>query len=113
MVESLQERINDTLAEFYKEEKSVPVARVRTLRPVEESVQAIIERGGVAETEAQRLRRIHGGRKLGTELFVAVAIDVKYMVDSCKETNVSFPSSRYPRPPSRLGCCYPFRVGWT
>ncbi|KAF9365965.1 hypothetical protein BGX34_007169 [Mortierella sp. NVP85] len=70
LVPLLQERINDTLAEFYKEERSVPVARVRTLRPVEESVQAVIERGGVAETEAQRQRRIHGGRKFDLDVVI-------------------------------------------
>ncbi|KAF9984830.1 hypothetical protein BGZ65_012518 [Modicella reniformis] len=70
LVELLQERINDSLADFYKEEKSVPVARVRTLRSVEDSLQDVVKRQGVDENEAQRLQRLHGGRKLDLDVVI-------------------------------------------
>ncbi|KAF9359540.1 hypothetical protein BGX26_012088 [Mortierella sp. AD094] len=41
LLELLQERVDFEMKEFYKEEKIVPVARVRALRPVENSLDLV------------------------------------------------------------------------
>ncbi|KAF9089467.1 hypothetical protein BGX23_006653 [Mortierella sp. AD031] len=71
-VRSLQERINDSLADFYKEEKNVPVALVRTLRPVEESLNLIFQQQGTTTTTTvqQQDQRLHGGRAFDLDVVI-------------------------------------------
>ncbi|KAF8925004.1 hypothetical protein BGZ58_001230 [Dissophora ornata] len=75
LVELLQERVTDALADFYKEEKSVPVARVRTLRPVEENLQSVNDRKAAAETEIQRLQRLYAGRPTDLDVVILAERD--------------------------------------
>ncbi|KAG0242406.1 hypothetical protein BGX31_000328 [Mortierella sp. GBA43] len=70
VIEPLQERIDHSLEQFYKEESSVPVALVRTLRPVEDTVFGLNEQGDVMESEAQILQRLHGGRKCDLDVVI-------------------------------------------
>ncbi|KAI1312233.1 hypothetical protein EDD11_003033 [Mortierella claussenii] len=71
-VELLQERIDDALAEFYKEESHVPTARVRTLNPIEDSLQTVLNHrhAGVPETDFQRQRRLHGDRTVDLDVVI-------------------------------------------
>ncbi|KAI7817083.1 Decaprenyl diphosphate synthase-like protein [Gamsiella multidivaricata] len=71
VVDALQERIDDSLVEFYREEGAVPVARVRTLRPVENSLQAIT----VHQSETQRQQRLHGGRAFDLDVVILAERD--------------------------------------
>ncbi|KAF9092811.1 hypothetical protein BGX27_001722 [Mortierella sp. AM989] len=63
--ELLQERIDFEMKEFYKEERNVPVARVRTLRPVEDSVHVVTHKAGVSSVEDLQ-------KKLGYDLDVVI-----------------------------------------
>ncbi|CAO3563286.1 unnamed protein product [Mortierella alpina] len=57
LVSVLQDRITDSIADFYREEKVVPVALVRTLSPSEEGLSSLSPSG-------QR-KTLHGGRLFG------------------------------------------------
>ncbi|KAG0329264.1 hypothetical protein BGZ99_002813 [Dissophora globulifera] len=74
IVEMLQERINDSLAEFYKEEKFVPTARVRTLRPVEETLDVASLRKA-ADSEIERLQRHYAGRPVDLDIVILAEKD--------------------------------------
>ncbi|KAF9898341.1 hypothetical protein BX616_004158, partial [Lobosporangium transversale] len=58
----LQERIDDSLEDFFREEKTIPVARVRTLNRVEDNLKIAIEYRDAAKVETQEERqiRLHG-----------------------------------------------------
>jgi len=61
LVQYLQERINDEMAEFYKEEpRAVPVALVRTLGPVDGGVHGLV----LSSNGTSRLVH-HGGKHFG------------------------------------------------
>ncbi|KAF9193133.1 hypothetical protein BGZ51_004105 [Haplosporangium sp. Z 767] len=73
LLESLQERVNHSLAEFYREEQVVPVALVRTLSPVEESLRLVNERRACLETDTaqkQQQHRLHGGRAFDLDIVI-------------------------------------------
>ncbi|KAG0260495.1 hypothetical protein BG011_001864 [Mortierella polycephala] len=73
LLESLQKRVNHSLAEFYREEKEVPVALIRTLSPVEESLRLVNERRtclGTDTTQKQQEHRFHGGRTFDLDIVI-------------------------------------------
>ncbi|KAF9154707.1 hypothetical protein BG015_000162 [Linnemannia schmuckeri] len=69
-LEALQDRIDHTMKDFYKEEKRVPIALVRTLRPVEESLSLVFQQQNNGQTTIQRDLRLHGGRVFDLDIVI-------------------------------------------
>ncbi|GJJ69130.1 dehydrodolichyl diphosphate syntase complex subunit NUS1 [Entomortierella parvispora] len=71
LVQYLQERINDEMAEFYKEEpRSVPVALVRTLSPVDGGVHGLV----LSSNGSSRLVH-HGGKPYDLDIVILSEAD--------------------------------------
>ncbi|KAF9123406.1 hypothetical protein BGW39_008990 [Mortierella sp. 14UC] len=68
-LEALQDRIDYSLKQFYKEEKKVPVALVRTFCPVEESLSLVFQSQTSTPT-IQRDQRLHGGRAFDLDVVI-------------------------------------------
>ncbi|KAG0376961.1 hypothetical protein BGX24_006943 [Mortierella sp. AD032] len=68
-LEALQDRIDYSLKQFYREEKKVPIALVRTLRPVEESLNLVFQGQSTTPT-IQRDQRLHGGRAFDLDVVI-------------------------------------------
>jgi len=61
------------MAQFYKEEKEVPVALVRTMSPIEDSLSLVFQHqsNGISqESAAQRDQRLHGGRRFDLDVVI-------------------------------------------
>ncbi|KAH7047744.1 Decaprenyl diphosphate synthase-like protein [Linnemannia elongata] len=72
-LEALQDRIDHTMKDFYKEEKRIPIALVRTLRPVEESLSLVFQQSnGNNDNQPTILRdlRLHGGRAFDLDIVI-------------------------------------------
>ncbi|KAF9908315.1 hypothetical protein EC991_009959 [Linnemannia zychae] len=69
-LEALQDRIDHSLKEFYREEKKVPIALVRTLRPVEESLSLVFQSQNSTTPTIQRDQRLHGGRAFDLDVVI-------------------------------------------
>ncbi|KAG0362111.1 hypothetical protein BG005_006606 [Podila minutissima] len=72
-LESLQEHIDHSIKQFYKEEKNVPVMLVRTLTPVEELDQQ--ERVDLVITDSgsevrKSVQALHGGRRYDLDVVI-------------------------------------------
>ncbi|KAF9921988.1 hypothetical protein FBU30_007930 [Linnemannia zychae] len=67
-LEALQDRINHSMKAFYKEEKKVPVALVRTLRPVEESLSLVFQPQNSTTSIQQSL--LHNGRAFDLDVII-------------------------------------------
>ncbi|KAF9977477.1 hypothetical protein BGZ73_005864 [Actinomortierella ambigua] len=57
----LQARVDDSIAEFFQEDKVIPVALARTLSPTADAIE---------ETPAQIRKRIHHGRKFDLDIVI-------------------------------------------
>ncbi|KAG0311293.1 hypothetical protein BGZ97_011944 [Linnemannia gamsii] len=68
-LEALQDRIDHTMKDFYKEEKRVPIALVRTLCPVEESLSLVFKKNN-SQATIQRDLRLHGGRAFDLDIVI-------------------------------------------
>lgn len=72
-LEALQDRIDHTMKDFYKEEKRVPIALARTLRPVEESLSLVFQQNNSnnnSQPTIQRDLRLHGGRAFDLDIVI-------------------------------------------
>ncbi|KAG9069353.1 hypothetical protein KI688_010253 [Linnemannia hyalina] len=74
-LEALQDRIDHTMKDFYKEERRVPIALVRTLRPVEESLSLVFQQNNSnnnnnSQPTIQRDLRPHGGRAFDLDIVI-------------------------------------------
>ncbi|KAF9950838.1 hypothetical protein BGZ72_007575 [Mortierella alpina] len=89
LVVLLQERITDTIADFYAEEKVVPVALVRTLCPLKDeqcTLGPLNYQGGSPETTADQPRRLHGGRVFDLDVVVLSKQDGHDRLAECVQT---------------------------